>query len=142
LQVKFRLDAIASLFSGSSYEAYASHLAIRKGVKQMKIMTQALEKRFDQVGSQKDVKDPIVIAKYQSPYDADIYFATEYDPEKGIFFGYYTMYMYEDKDSWIAYSLDDLGEYDSTLDRYIREKNFRECPVSEVIKKYTINKYR
>jgi len=33
----------------------------------MKLLTKALEKRFAEVGSQEEVKDPIIIAKFFDP---------------------------------------------------------------------------
>jgi len=53
----------------------------------MKLLTQALIKRFEQVGSQEWSHDPLVIAKFFHPYSSRTWFATEYDPENEIFFG-------------------------------------------------------
>ena len=50
------------------------------GVIQMKLMTKELEKRFATVGSQKDVKNPIVIARYFNLDSRETWFATEYGP--------------------------------------------------------------
>jgi hypothetical protein len=53
----------------------------------MKLMTKELEKKFAQVGSQENSKDPIVIAKFFNPIGAGNWYATEYDPEMRTFFG-------------------------------------------------------
>jgi hypothetical protein len=56
----------------------------------MKLMTKALEQRFSQIGSQEKSADPIVVAKYFLPGHSATWYATEYDPIQGIFFGYVT----------------------------------------------------
>ena len=53
----------------------------------MKLMTKELEERFRQVGSQEDVEDPIVIAKFFAPTGGWTWYATEYEPKDKIFFG-------------------------------------------------------
>ena len=47
----------------------------------MKLMTKELEKRFKEVGSQENVKDPVIIAKYFNPAGAGTWYATEYNPD-------------------------------------------------------------
>lgn len=54
----------------------------------MKLLTKDLEKRFKEIGSQENEKDPIVIAKFFNPCGAGTWYATEYDPETKTFFGY------------------------------------------------------
>jgi len=60
----------------------------------MRLMTKELEKRFVQVGSQKNVKDPVIIAKFFvcDPGGDDILYATEYDPKNKLFFGYVSLF--------------------------------------------------
>lgn len=53
----------------------------------MKLLTQELIKRFEQVGSQEWNHDPLVIAKFFHPYSSRTWFATEYDPTDETFFG-------------------------------------------------------
>lgn len=53
----------------------------------MKLLTQELIKRFEQVGSQEWNHDPLVIAKFFHPFSSRTWFATEYDPENEMFFG-------------------------------------------------------
>ena len=52
----------------------------------VKLMTDKLLNRFEEVGSQEKVTDPIVIAKFFHPYSSWIWYATEYDPVTKEFF--------------------------------------------------------
>jgi hypothetical protein len=56
----------------------------------MKLLTKAIEKNLPPLYSQenKDPKDVRVWVKFFSPVGAAIWFATEYDPEQRLFFGY------------------------------------------------------
>ncbi|TSC54106.1 MAG: Uncharacterized protein LiPW30_762, partial [Parcubacteria group bacterium LiPW_30] len=54
----------------------------------MQLLTLELEQRFKKIGSQENNADPLVIAKYFWPYGGGYWYATEYDPETKIFFGY------------------------------------------------------
>ena len=93
----------------------------------MKLMTQRLEKRFKEVGSQAKVKDPIIIAKFFNPAGAGTWYATEYDPVRRIFFGYVSIFG-DHNDEWGSFSLDELSEYKGPLgigierDLYFGEK--------------------
>ncbi|QGY44847.1 DUF2958 domain-containing protein [Maribellus comscasis] len=53
----------------------------------MKLITKTLEKRFQEVGSQ-EIADPLVIAKFFTPVGGATWYATEYDPQDKICFGY------------------------------------------------------
>jgi hypothetical protein len=54
----------------------------------MKLLTKALEKRFDRIGRQESAgENAIVIAKFFTPDSNWSWFATEYDPVDRIFFG-------------------------------------------------------
>ena len=53
----------------------------------MKLLTKVLESRFKKVGSQEQVKDPVIIAKYFHPMSNWTWYATEYDPVDRMFFG-------------------------------------------------------
>lgn len=56
----------------------------------MKLITKEIENRFNEVGSQENVSDPIVIAKFFSPVGSATWYAYEYNPEDRICFGYVT----------------------------------------------------
>ena len=99
-------------------------------------MTKELEKRFAEVGSQEDVKDPLVIAKFLNPCGAGTWYATEYDPERKVFFGYVSIFG-DWNDEWGSFSLDELQEVKSP--RFglgiERDMYFSEQPISRVIPK-------
>lgn len=48
-----------------------------------------LEQRFAQVGSQEDAENPIVIARYFNPAGGQTWYATEYNPDEGLFLAMY-----------------------------------------------------
>ncbi|MEM1281917.1 MAG: hypothetical protein AAGG81_00025 [Chlamydiota bacterium] len=54
----------------------------------MKLLTVELLKTFERVGNQSQVKDPLVIAKFFHPFHQWTRYATEYDPQERLFFGY------------------------------------------------------
>lgn len=103
----------------------------------MQLMTKKLEERFAQVGSQENVKDPIVIAKYFDPTGQGTWFATEYNPEDKVFFGYVSLFG-DWNDEWGSFSLEELENVKGPLGIGIeRDLFFEETLSSEIIKKYT-----
>ena len=99
----------------------------------MKLMTKALEKRFEEVGCQEKVDDPIIIAKFFNPSGAGTWYATEYDQENRIFFGYASIFG-DHNDEWGYFSLDELQSYKSPFGLGIeRDLYFGEKPISSVI---------
>jgi hypothetical protein len=103
----------------------------------MQLMTKELEARFAQVGSQEDVADPIVIAKFFNPIGRGYWFATEYDPKDKIFFGYVSLFG-DWNDEWGSFSLEELEGVDLAYGMKIeRDRLFKETLSSEVIKEYT-----
>lgn len=101
----------------------------------MKLITKELEKRFAQVGSQENVQDPLVIAKFFNPTGAGTWYATEYDPANRIFFGYVSIFG-DWNDEWGSFSLDELESYKGTFGLGIeRDLYFDETPASQVIGK-------
>jgi len=75
----------------------------------MRLMTKELEKRFAQVGSQENVKDPVIIAKFFTT-DGALWYATEYDPDSKTFFGYVSIF--DDwNDEWGYFSLEELESF-------------------------------
>lgn len=75
----------------------------------MKLMTKELEKRFAKVGRQEDVafEDKVIIAKYFNPSGAGTWYATEYEPEDRMFFGYVSIFG-DHNDEWGSFSLAEL----------------------------------
>lgn len=100
----------------------------------MKLMTDELERRFAQVGSQEQVEDPLIIAKFFNPAGAGTWYATEYDPATRIFFGYVSIYG-DWNDEWGDFSLDELESYRGPFGLGIeRDLYFGERRASEVLK--------
>jgi hypothetical protein len=54
----------------------------------MKLLTKELLKQFAKVGCQEDNPDPLVVCKYFYPAGIRTWYATEYDPETRLFYGY------------------------------------------------------
>ena len=76
----------------------------------MRLVTKELEKRFAQVGSQENVKDPVIVAKFFNPAGAATWYATEYDPRDKMFFGYVSIFG-DWNDEWGYFSLKELESY-------------------------------
>ena len=104
----------------------------------MMLLTKELLNRFKEVGSQENVADPIVIAKFFNPAGAGTWFATEYDPDNRMFFGYASIFG-DHNDEWGSFSLDEfeslkLPPFGLGIER---DRYFEEVPASEVIARYT-----
>jgi len=94
----------------------------------MRLLTKALEKRFAEIGSQENVEDPVIVAKFFNPAGAGTWYATEYDTERRLFFGYAEIFEGE----WGYFSLDELESVKGPLgigierDLWWNEKRFSE----------------
>ena len=100
----------------------------------MKLMTKELEKRFAQVGSQAQEKDPLILTKFFNPTGAGNWYASEYDPQQRIFFGYVSIFG-DWNDEWGSFSLDELESFKGPLGLGIEQDlYFKERRASEVIK--------
>ena len=73
----------------------------------MELLSDELRKRFEEVGCQNGVKDPIVIAKYFNAGGAGTWYATEFYPESRLFFGYVSIFG-DHNDEWGCFSLAEL----------------------------------
>lgn len=73
----------------------------------MKLMTAALKKRFAQIGDQSETDNPLVIAKFFTPWSNWTWYATEFNPERGVFFGFVVGPFPE----WGTFSLKELQEH-------------------------------
>ena len=73
----------------------------------MKLMTKALEAQFAKKGSQEHSGNPLVIAKFFNPTGPGHWWATEYNPDERMFFGYVQLF-YDHCDEWGYFSLDEL----------------------------------
>jgi hypothetical protein len=100
----------------------------------VKLMTKELEDRFAEVGSQDEVADPLIVAKFFNPCGAGTWYATEYDPATRLFFGYVSIFG-DHTDEWGSFSLDELEAFRGPLGNGIeRDRYFGEKRASEVIK--------
>ena len=99
----------------------------------MKLLTKGLLERFAKVGRQEETADPIVVAKFFNPTGAGTWYATEYDPEEKIFFGYVSIFG-DWNDEWGSFSLEELESYRGKFGLGIeRDINFDERKISEVV---------
>lgn len=98
----------------------------------MNLLPTELESRFKEIGSQEDLEDPIVIAKFFFPGYAVRWYAIAYFPEDRNFFGYVTGLDY---DEFGYFSLDELENLKHHLcdSRVVRDILFDETPISKII---------
>ena len=54
----------------------------------MQLLTNEIRRRLPALYATENEKDPTVQVKFFSPWNGWTWYATEYDPETGIFFGY------------------------------------------------------
>ena len=73
----------------------------------MKLLTKEIEKQFAKVGRQENVSDPLIVAKFFDPQGSWTWYATEYDPENEIFFGW----VHGHDKEWGSFSLEELQSY-------------------------------
>jgi hypothetical protein len=99
----------------------------------MQLLTKELLNRFEKVGRQEEVNDPIVIAKFFNPAGAGTWYATEYDPESKEFFGYVSIFG-DWNDEWGSFALSELENYRGKFGLGIeRDRYFGEKRISEVV---------
>lgn len=98
----------------------------------MKLITKEIEKRFQEIGSQQNELDPVVIIKFFNPVGAGTWYATEYDKTNNICFGFVTGLGF---DEWGSFSIDELEDLILPLglsierDMYSQEKTISQhCP--------------
>ena len=100
----------------------------------MRLLTKELEKRFAQVGSQENVKDPVIVAKFFNPCGAGTWYATEYNLKDKIFFGYVSIFG-DWNDEWGYFSLAELESYRGSWGLGIeRDLYWTETKASSVIR--------
>jgi len=101
----------------------------------MKLLTKELEERFRQIGSQQEIADPIVVAKFFNPTGIGYWYATEYDPTEQAFFGFVSLFN-DHNDEWGYFSLAELQEFTGRFGLGIeRDLHFTEQPISKVCPK-------
>jgi hypothetical protein len=98
----------------------------------MELLTKELLRTFKEVGSQEHIKDPVVIAKFFNPTGAGTWYATEYDPQDRLFFGFVSIFG-DWNDEWGYFSLDELQSYRGKFGLGIeRDLYFQSRPFSEI----------
>jgi len=95
----------------------------------MKLLTSTIKKAFVQKGCQEDVSDPVVLAKFFDPCSQWTWYATEFDPETEIFYGFVIGFEGE----WGSFSLAELEQFRGKLGLPIeRDFHFEAKPFSEI----------
>jgi len=101
----------------------------------MKLLTKEILEKFKKIGCQEDVKDPIVVCKFFNPAGAGTWFASEYDPEDRIFFGYVSIHG-DECDEWGSFALSELEAFKGRFGLGIeRDKFFDPQPMSKACPK-------
>ncbi len=104
----------------------------------MKLITKELEKRFAEVGEQLNSKNPLIISKFFDPCGSGTWYATEYDPETNICFGYVTGLAY---DEWGTFSIKELESIPRPFNLTIeRDRFFKEIRFKELIKEQDLER--
>ena len=95
----------------------------------MKLLTNELLKRFEQIGCQDGHSDPLILAHFFNPVGAGDWYASEYYPENRVFFGFVSLLEQE----WGYFSLDELESVRLPIGLKIeRELYFNEIRFSEL----------
>ncbi|MDG5490605.1 DUF2958 domain-containing protein [Psychroserpens sp. SPM9] len=103
----------------------------------MKLITKELQQRFKEIGDQSETRDPLFIAKFFDPCGSGTWYASEYDPEANVCYGYVTG-LFEDE--WGSFSIDELEELKLPFGLGIeRDIAFKEIPSSHIIQKDRIS---
>ncbi len=101
----------------------------------MKLLTKEIEELFKKTGRQEIAKDPVVIAKFFNPAGGGTWYATEYDPEDRIFFGYASIFG-DECDEWGSFALEELETFKGRFGLGIeRDMHFDPKPISQVCPK-------
>lgn len=98
----------------------------------MKLLTKKIIDNFKKTGSQENIKDPIVIAKFFNPTGNGHWWATEYNETTKCFFGYAQLFYEQGMDEWGEFSLQELEEFKGRFGLGIeRDLHFTPKPISE-----------
>lgn len=102
----------------------------------MKLLTQEILNKFKKQGdtSTKDPKDVKVIAKFFNPTGIGTWYATEYDPDERMFFGFVSLFN-DHNDELGSFSLDELESFRGRFGLGIeRDKYFGDHTLDEILK--------
>lgn len=103
----------------------------------MKLITPEIKQRFLEIGNQEDKQNPLVIAKFFSPVGGATWYATEYDPETNICFGYVKDLVPSENgiyDEWGYFSISELESLTLPFGLKIeRDVHFNEIAFNELV---------
>lgn len=112
----------------------------------MKLLTPQLIKRFKEVGDQLESKNPLVIAKFFDPVGSATWYATQYNPQTNICYGYVMGLVADPQgrfDEWGPFLVDELESirrpFGLTIERDI---HFSETPFDEIFKKQRLQELK
>lgn len=97
-----------------------------------KLMTAELEKKFAEIGTQDgdDPKQFKIVAKYFCPWNQWTWYATEYDPESKIFYGF----VRGAEEEWGSFSLEELDGISCPFGMFIeRDLHFENKTIGDVL---------
>lgn len=98
----------------------------------MKLMTKTLEDRFAEIGDQSKSLDPIIVAKFFNPCGSMTWYASEYDKENRICFGYVTGISFPE---WGTFSIEELESLKLPFGLGIeRDIHFKEIRFNALVK--------
>jgi hypothetical protein len=102
----------------------------------MKLLTPGILREFKNIGSQENENDPVVVAKFFNPQGAGTWYATEYNPEERVFFGYVSIFG-DHNDEWGTFALEELESFRGCFGLGLeRDIFFTPGHASEVIPNY------
>ena len=94
----------------------------------MKLLTQEIRKKLPKLGETDNQADPVAIVKFFNPCGIGTWWAVEFDPESGVFFGKADLGFPE----LGTFSLEELQRYKGPLGLGIeRDIHFRPKPISQ-----------
>lgn len=95
----------------------------------MKLLTKEIEDKFKRIGSQENLDDPVIVAKFFDPTGSWTWYATEYNPEEKTFFGL----VHGHEKEWGYFSLEELESFKGLFGLGIeRDRHFGYKNVSAV----------
>ncbi len=104
----------------------------------MKLITKELEKRFAEVGDQSQSSNPLIIAKFFAPSHSATWYATEYDSETQICYGFVAG-LWEDE--FGSFSIRELEELRLPFGLHVeRDRFFKEIRFKELIKEQDLER--
>lgn len=96
----------------------------------MQLMTEEVQARLPPIGSQDEVADPVVQVKFFNPVGSWTWYAYEYDPASGRFFGFVVGIEEELGSFYLAELQDYKGAFGLGIER---DLGFRPTPLSKVM---------